>query len=286
MSADADAGQTRQDRQRARRRAIADAVMAEGSIRIEGLAERFDISLMTVHRDLDDLERSGLLRKTRGVASALPTQSFEASDLYRSAQQWAEKEALAQAALRFIDPGQAIVLDDSTTVGHVAGHLAGKAPLTVISNALTVMNQLGREGGIHLVALGGEYRSWCSAFLGRVTIRMLANLRTDTFLMSAPAVSDDMTFHQSPEVADIKRAMFETAARRILLVDHTKFGKRALHAVLPLAGFDIVVLDDETPMVDRERLERLGVEVVSVIPLNASAGLTRSPSDPKIRKTC
>lgn len=241
-------------------------------MRIEGLAERFEISLMTAHRDLDDLERNGLLRKTRGVATAVPARLFEANDSYRSAEQRAEKEALARAALGFIEPGEAIMLDDSTTVGHLARHLVTKAPLTVISNALPVMNQLGNESGIHLVALGGEYRSRCSAFLGRATIQTLATLRTDTFLMSAAAVGDDMTFHQDSEAADVKRAMFETASRRILLVDHTKFTRRALHALLPLAGFDIVVLDDATPAVDQERLERLGLQVVLVPVVDTPTG--------------
>ena len=109
-------GDSRQSRQLARQRAITDAVMAEGAIRIEQLADRFEISLMTVHRDLDELESRGLLRKSRGVATALSTSLVESSDVYRAGRQVPEKESLALAALNFIEPGQALFLDDSTTV--------------------------------------------------------------------------------------------------------------------------------------------------------------------------
>ena len=90
---------SRQGRQVARQRAITEAVMAEGAVRIEELAERFGISQMTVHRDLDELEGRGLLRKSRGVATALSTALVESSDVFRSSRQLAEKEAIALAAM-------------------------------------------------------------------------------------------------------------------------------------------------------------------------------------------
>jgi hypothetical protein len=67
---------------------------------------QFDISLMTAHRDLDELERHGMLRKSRGIAAATSTRLVESSDVYRLTRQAAEKEALASAALQFIEPGQ------------------------------------------------------------------------------------------------------------------------------------------------------------------------------------
>ena len=78
---------SRHARQIARRQLIAEAVMAEGNMRIEDLVERFGISLMTAHRDLDELASRGLLRKTRGIVSAAPSSLVEASDVYRQSQQ-------------------------------------------------------------------------------------------------------------------------------------------------------------------------------------------------------
>ncbi|QTX04963.1 DeoR/GlpR family DNA-binding transcription regulator [Agromyces archimandritae] len=253
---------SRQSRQASRQRAITEAVMAEGAVRIEDLAERFGISIMTVHRDLDELEGRGLLRKSRGVATALSSALVESSDVYRSSRQLAEKEAIAQAAADFIEPGQAIILDDSTTTLQLVPHLQAKKPLTVITNTLTIMAELRATNGITLLGLGGQYYNWCSAFMGRITTTTLAKLRADVLLMSTSAISDDIAFHQTQETVDVKRAMFEAAGTRILLADHTKFDKRALHAMLPLADFDAVVVDAGTSARHVERLKEAGVRVV------------------------
>lgn len=253
---------SRQDRQRERQRAITDVVLAEGSVRIEHLAERFGISLMTVHRDLDELESRGVLRKSRGLATATSTSLIESSGAYRASRQLAEKEALAVAAMEFVEPGQALFLDDSTTVMHMARHLPTKAPITVITNFLTVINELSDERDVSLIALGGEFHKWCSAFMGRVTIEAIAGLRADMFIMSTAAVVDDVAFHQASLTADTKKAMFAASARRILLVDHTKFERRALHAVTPLSDFDAVIVDAATEPVHVRRLKDKGVRVV------------------------
>ena len=100
----------------ARRQLTTEAVMAAGAMRIEDLTDRFGISLMTAHRDLDELVTHGLLRKTRGIVSAAPTSLIESSDVYRFSRQSAEKKTIAAAAMQFVEPGQAIFFDDSTTV--------------------------------------------------------------------------------------------------------------------------------------------------------------------------
>ena len=264
MSASAEPinGDSRRNRQQDRQRAITEAVMAEGAVRIEDLAERFNISVMTVHRDLDEIESRGLLRKDRGVATATSTSFVESSDVYRSNRQQQEKESLALAALEVIEPGEALILEDSTTVLHLARHLPAKAPLTVITNVLTVLNELSNVRGLTLLALGGQYYNWCSAFMGRITTQALANLHADTFIMSTSAIVNDVAFHQTLETVDVKRAMFDAADRRILLADHTKFDKRALHALLPLAEFDLVILDAATDHTHVDRLRSRGVNVV------------------------
>jgi DeoR/GlpR family transcriptional regulator of sugar metabolism len=268
LSPDAFTPDTRLSRQAARQRAISEAVMAEGAVRIEQLAERFNISLMTVHRDLDELESRGLLRKSRGVATATSTSLVESSDVYRLGREQMEKEEIARAALAFIEPGQAIFLDDSTTVLHLAKHLPDKAPLTVITNVLTIINELASARGITLVALGGNYYNWCSAFMGRMTNEAISRLRADTFIMSTSAITDDTCFHQTLETVDVKRAMFDASAQRILLADHTKFGKRALHSLAHLKEFDVVIVDSATDPAHLARLRAQGVEVVVASPVH------------------
>jgi len=253
---------SRHARQITRRQLIAEAVMAEGSMRIEELTDRFGISLMTAHRDLDELVSRGLLRKSRGIVSAAPTSLIESSDVYRTSRQSAEKFAVAEAAMRFIEPGQAIFLDDSTTVLNMAPLLPVKVPLTVITNSLTLMNELRSVRDLTLLGLGGQFQNWCNAFIGGATTNTISRLRADTLFLSMAAITDDMVFHQSAEMVETKRAMCDAAATRILLVDHTKFERRALHSLGPLSDFDVVIVDDATPATHLERMRARGINVV------------------------
>lgn len=252
---------SRHARQIARRQLIAETVMAEGSMRIEDLTERFGISLMTAHRDLDELAGRGLLRKTRGIVSAAPTSLIESSDVYRSSRQSAEKRAIAAAAAALVEPGQAVFFDDSTTVLQMVPHLAARVPLTAITNSITLMNELKGMRDIALLGLGGQFHNWCNAFMGPVTTAEIRRLRADLVFLSMAAITDGMVFHQSPEMVETKRAMFDSAARRVLLADHTKFTRRALHALGRLDEFDVVILDDATPPRLIEQLRGSGINV-------------------------
>ncbi len=262
LMSDEVSGDTRQARQLVRRQMIAEAVMTEGTMRIEDLTERFEISLMTAHRDLDELVSRGLLRKTRGIVSAAPTSLIEASDVYRSSREAAEKAAIAEAAMQFVEPGQAIFFDDSTTVLRMVPHLHAKAPLTIITNSLTLMTAVRTIPDLSLLGLGGQYYNWCNAFMGRMTTSEISRLRADTLILSMAAVTDDIVFHQSPDMIETKRAMFDAAARRILLVDHSKFDRRALHSFVALSEFDVVVVDDGTAASHLERMRDKGINVV------------------------
>jgi DeoR/GlpR family transcriptional regulator of sugar metabolism len=252
----------RLSRQLERQRAISEMVMAEGAVRIDQLAERFGTSQMTVHRDLDELEARGLLRKSRGVATALSSSLVESSDVYRSNQQQEEKKDIARAALEFVEPGQAVFLDDSTTVLQLAKLLPARAPLTVITNVLTILEELKGTRGISLVALGGAYYNWCNSFMGAMTTDAIKQLRADVYIMSTAAITDDTCFFQSQETVDVKRNMFDSSAKRVLLADHTKFDKRALYGLARLVDFDAVVVDSKTSRENLRRLKAKGVHVV------------------------
>jgi len=241
---------SRHSRQIARRQMIAEAVMAEGSMRIEDLTERFGISLMTAHRDVDELVSRGLFRKTRGIVSAAATSLIESSDVYRANRQAGEKKMIAAAAMQFIEPGQALFFADSTTRLHMASQLP---PL---------MNALKDMHDVTLLALGGQYYNWCNAFMGRMTINEINRLRADVAFISMSAIIDDVVFHQSPEIVDIKRAMFDSAAKSILLMDHTKFERRALHSFAHLSEFDVVIVDEKTPAAHLERMRSKNINVV------------------------
>ncbi|MEZ5780117.1 MAG: DeoR/GlpR family DNA-binding transcription regulator [Rhizobiaceae bacterium] len=253
---------SRHARQIARRQLLAETVMAEGTMRIEDLTDRFGISLMTAHRDLDELVSRGLLRKSRGIVSAAPTSLIESSDVYRVSRQSAEKSAIAEVAASYLEPGQAVFFDDSTTVLQIVPHLSTRVPLTAITNSITLMNELRKVRDVTLLGLGGQFHNWCNAFMGPATTAEIKKLRADRVLLSMSAITDEMVFHQSPDMVETKRAMFDSAAMRILLADHTKFERRALHAMIPLSAFDVVIVDDLTPPQQVKQMRERGINIV------------------------
>lgn len=246
--------------------AITERVLTAGSMRIEELAEAFGVSTMTVHRDLDTLESRGVLRKSRGVVTALASSLVESGPEYRAREHRAAKAAIASAAFALVEPGQAIILDDSTTGLHLAKLLPQRQPLTVITNFERVITQLVGLPGIALISLGGQHYQWCDAYMGSLTLENLRMLRADILFMSTPAVIDDICFHQHHDAALIKKAMFESAGQRVLMLDHSKFEKRALHAHTELTDFDVVIVDYETPEAHVERLRNKGVTVIVAEP--------------------
>jgi DeoR/GlpR family transcriptional regulator of sugar metabolism len=245
-----------------RRQRIAAVVLAHESVSARDLALRFDVSLMTIHRDLDELERQGVLRKTRGGASPQPSSLFESNVRYRLATARAEKEALARYALSLIEPGQAVLLDDATTTLALARLLPGIAPLTVITNYLASIQALHDAPGIRLIALGGVYFPSHDSFTGIVCESAIGSLRADVFFMSTSAVSHGTAYHQEQEIVAVKRAMLRSASRRILLIDHAKLAKTALYQLAPLADFDLIVVDDGVDATGLSMLEEAKVPFV------------------------
>ncbi|WOP19254.1 DeoR/GlpR family DNA-binding transcription regulator [Raineyella sp. LH-20] len=256
----------REDERDRRRAELTEIVFAEGSVKIEFLPERLGVSLMTIHRDIDALVAQGIVRKTRGMVTALSTGAYEASSEYRLRRMSAEKLAVAEAATQFLEPGQSIILDDSTTGVTFAEKLTDYIPLTVITNYQVVMDICRGQQDLELIALGGVYYSWCSAYMGDITVQTLGRLKVDTFFMSTSAIADDVCYHQRTETIAVKRAMYEAARQRILYVDHSKFTAHALHALLPLTAFDVVIVDEGTAEQDLDRLAKKNVNVI-VAPL-------------------
>ncbi|GII29219.1 DeoR/GlpR family DNA-binding transcription regulator [Planotetraspora mira] len=250
----------------ARRQAMAEHVMRQGSSSVTELAETFSVSVMTVHRDLDELERQGMVRKFRGGATAQASSVFESNIVYRLTAHQEEKEAIARYVAGLVEPGNSIMLDDSTTALAVARHLGDVTPLTVVTNFLEAIKLLTGVPGIRLIALGGEYHPTHDSFLGVACVDAVEAMNTDLVIVSTSAVSDRYAFHQEQEIVLVKRAMLQSGTRRILAIDHSKLGRVALHRVAPLDVFDTIVVDSLAPgeAIDRLRERHLNVEIAEI----------------------
>ncbi|TDE15091.1 DeoR/GlpR family DNA-binding transcription regulator [Jiangella asiatica] len=247
-----------------RQQAIVAHVMANGVATVTELTELTGASVMTVHRDLDELARRGVVRKFHGGVSAQPSTVFESSSEYRVTVQVREKEALATAASALLEPGMSIMLDTSTTNLFLARRLGdlGLGPLTVVTNYLPIMQLLRTMPDVHLIGVGGDYNSTHDAFLGMSAIEAIGALTVDVVFLSTSAMTIGTTYHQEPDIVTVKRAMMAAGQRRILLMDPTKLNRTALHRLAPTSDFHDVVVNAGTPrdFVDELR-ERTAVTV-------------------------
>ena len=257
--------------QRRRQQRILDLLQAKGFVRIDELADRLSVSAMTVHRDLDVLSEQGLLSKVRGGAQARPSEATERHVRVRMQHMPEAKRSVAAAAAAHIEPRSVLALDDSTTASHVLPLLQG-TPLTLVTNFLPSIQALAGEPDVSLIALGGIYEPAFGSFLGPYAVAAARSLMADVVLVSVPAVTGSACYHQSTDAADIKRALIESAHRRILLLDHTKLERRALHKIAPLEAFDLIIVDAETAPDRLRRLEAAGVPVEVADPLDEAAG--------------
>jgi DeoR/GlpR family transcriptional regulator of sugar metabolism len=98
----------------ARRSAIADVLRDSGAITVTEVEHRFGVSPMTARRDLAELERTGIARRTHGGA-VLPSISASEDSFARRVELATEaKAALAEAAVAMLSPRQTVFLDSST----------------------------------------------------------------------------------------------------------------------------------------------------------------------------
>lgn len=229
-----------------RRQTISDYVLEKGVATPNELIDVTGASLMTVHRDLDELARRGLLRKFHGGVSAHPSSVFESSSAYRLSVQSEHKEALAAAVLPQIEPGMSIMLDTSSTNVFLARRIARLEPmqLTVISNYLPILQTLRNCEGIDLIMIGGSFNPNYDAFFGMDAVAMTESFRVNLGVLSTSAMTPEETYHQDEGIVTIKRAMMAAADRRILLMDPTKIERTALHRMAPSRSFDELLLTD------------------------------------------
>ncbi|MGZ3217294.1 DeoR/GlpR family DNA-binding transcription regulator [Paracoccus sp. T5] len=242
-----------------RRQAIMDLLVETRSVDLDDLADRFAVSKMTVHRDLDDLEQAGLLRKVRGGATIEPGTRFESDFRVRALQDGDAKDRMARAALAMVEPGMTVMVNDGSMAALLGARMAGCAPLTVITNNAAVIERLKDAPRVTLIALGGIYSARFNGYFGIVTESALSRLRADLAFISTPAVAGLQAFHIDEGAVRVKQAMMRAAGRSVLLVNHQRFGRSALHALADLSDFDMVVTDASPAPEDRAAIERAGI---------------------------
>jgi DeoR/GlpR family transcriptional regulator of sugar metabolism len=244
-----------------RREEIANYVIKLGQVRIDDLVEHFGVSRMTIHRHIDQLAQQGVLRKLHGAVTVQPSGIYESTFRYRMTVGRAEKDALARAAMKFIEPGQVVMLDDSTTANAAAPLLLDIKPLTVITNSMLTAELVAHVEDVDFICLGGQYHQTYNAYIGIICENSISRLRADVLICSASAISGTTAFIQDQQVVRVKLAMMASCTKRLLLLDHAKFDKVALNVFGDLTAFDAVLVTDGISDIASRQLQQAGVRL-------------------------
>ncbi len=229
----------------ARRRAITETVRSAGAVTVAELESRFGVSPMTARRDLDELDRRGMVRRTHGGAVLPGIAAHEDSFARRLDESADAKRCLADAAVSLLRPRQTVFLDSSTTAYRVAERMieAGVAA-TVLTNSLPVMEIVRARGspGLELIGVGGTLRRLTRSFVGPIAVRTVLGHFADRMFLSVKGITEAgvMTDADALE-AEVKRAMIERAGETVLLVDRAKLFARGLSVVASVADVTQVI---------------------------------------------
>lgn len=245
----------------ARRHEVILASLRQGQrVGVGTLAELVGASEMTVRRDLDALERDGLLRRVRGAAVSMLT-GEETPYAARSRQRLEVKRRIGAAVADLLDDGETVVLDGGTTTLEVARRLVDRR-LTALPLSLHCADVLRTAGQVRLVLPGGDVRPGELAFGGPLTEYAFQIMRFDTVVLACCGLGADhgVSAHDLGEVA-VKRAAVAASARVVVAVDSSKFGRTAFGRVCPVQDVDVLVTDEDAPRDEVERLREAGVDV-------------------------
>jgi DeoR/GlpR family transcriptional regulator of sugar metabolism len=250
-----------------RRRLIAERLRRHGSVSVSALEAEFRISPMTARRDLDELERRGVARRTHGGAVLPGLSSHEDSFLQRLEVAVEAKERLAEAALGLLEPGEAVFVDSSTT-GYIAARRLIRENLrcTLITNAVPIMELLSEIDApqVELIGAGGSLRKLTRSFVGPQAVRSVEAHFADHVLFSVRGLTPDGHLTDpDPLESEVKRTMIQRARQAVLLVDGSKFDRPALTQIARVEEVGVILAAD----VDEAALApllRAGLDVRSV----------------------
>jgi DeoR family transcriptional regulator, fructose operon transcriptional repressor len=233
-----------------------------GVIRVEDLCRQLRVSPATVRRDLDQLERSGAIRRVHGGAVSVESRLDEPVFADKTSLAAREKRTIAEAALRFVEPGDTIYLDGGSTVLELARLLRDRTNLTVVTNSLYAAHELAGRGP-RLIVIGGELRRLSQTMVGPLTRLVLDELHLDRAFMGTIGLAlDEGLTTTDPSEAFTKKLVLEQARQVIVLADSSKAGKVSFASAGHWDKVHVLITDKQLDKAFAKELTRKEVKLV------------------------
>ncbi|MFD3456913.1 DeoR/GlpR family DNA-binding transcription regulator [Streptomyces sp. NPDC058691] len=240
-------------------------VRQSGQVEVTALASDFKVAPETIRRDLSELERRGLVRRTHGGAYPVESAGFETDLARRETHQVESKRRIAAAAVKLLGEAETVFVDEGYTQQLLAALLPTDRPLTVVTASLPTAAAIAQSSETTVLLLGGRVRGRTLATVGSWATQMLSSFVIDLAIMGANGISRDFGLTTpDPVVADVKAQAVRSARRRVLVGIHTKFGVSSFCRFAEIGDFETVVTDTGLPAAEAHRYSLLGPSVIRV----------------------
>ena len=245
-----------------RHKRILDLLEAEGEIKVEDLADRVNVSQVTMRKDLDVLERQGLVERVHGSAIFSQRNRFSVAFLEELRTQATAKKLIAQAAVDYIKEGDSIILDAGTTTFWLAQALAGKfKSLLVITNSLAAALELSKAG-YKILLIGGEVLNHSLALTGPITVNNLESYHVDRAFLGTSGISLSHGYSTADSNdADVKEQMIRAAEKTYILTDSSKFERKCLVSFADFSDIHLTITDSGISSKVFREFQKRGIEL-------------------------
>lgn len=232
-------------------------------VKVPELCEKFNVSIETVRRDLEFLEQEGKLKRVYGGAVLNNKSSAEPSYSTRSTKNAKEKVTIGKKTAELISDGETLMIDLGTTTLEVARHLKNKKNLTVITNCMTIAQELVDVPTFRVILPGGILRPNELALSGFISEQFMKEFNVDKTIIGVGGITIDTgvsDYHL--EETRVRKIMIEKGKQIIAVADHSKFGIKALVNVCSINEVDVIVTNDKLKSsIANEYIEQ-GIKVI------------------------
>lgn len=222
--------------------AIKQMLANDKKVTVSNLSALFQVTEETIRRDLEKLEDEGFLTRTYGGAVLNATTFSENVHFYKRAKsRYEEKQIIAKNALPFIKNKTTMAADSSSTVMELLKLLKDRNDLTLLTNSAEAFHELA-QSDINVVSTGGELNKNTLSLQGRITQEIISRYHVDIMIMSCKGLDMGSGALDSNEgEAEIKKTMIRHATEVALLVDHSKFDRKAFVQLIDLSHINYII---------------------------------------------
>jgi len=254
----------------ARQELILHRLQATGEVNVEELCASLEASTATIRRDLDDLERRSLLRRTRGGAISISSLFYEPFKHDLSFQDKvgtfaAEKRRIAQAAAELVRPGHTIALSGGTTTTEVVRYLKLLRGITIVTNAVNVAMELSSHKEIDVIVTGGHLRGNWFTLVGPLANQAAGMLFSDIMFIGVDGIDAEQGLTcVHPQEADFLRVLTRHTRQKVVVADHSKLGNISRWLLCPTGEVQMMITDSGASDAMIDPFRQMGIEVKRV----------------------